>query len=146
MMKSIVVLFAAGLLFSGCSDGGDSDVPAPSAVPAPATVDAQPSSDASAFTPPVASPVALPPTQPGQPAAAPASSGSGILDNVDKDYIHHLVNLNSAYQGFRSIEMRSPHDLNELVTSKRIDVIPPAPPGKIYKIDEPNLRIILVNK
>lgn len=60
--------------------------------------------------------------------------------------MHHLVNLNSAYQSFRSVEMRSPKDLNELVTSKRIDQLPPAPTGKAYKIDEPNLRIILVNQ
>jgi len=69
-----------------------------------------------------------------------------LLENVDKDYVHHLVNINHAYQDFRSIEMRSPKDLNELVTSKRIDQLPPAPPGKMYKIDEPHLRIILVNQ
>lgn len=65
---------------------------------------------------------------------------------MNSEYLHHLVNLNSAYQAFRSIEMRSPKDLNELITSKRIDQIPPAPPGTQYKIDEPNLRIIAVKQ
>jgi hypothetical protein len=140
------VILAGSLIIAGCSE--EKPVPPPAPVnPAPA-VGAQPVTSPVA-PPPVSAPAATPAAPPpGTAAITPAATAKipGLIDNVDKDYVHHLLNLNNAYQGFRSIEMRSPRDLNELVTSKRIDQLPPAPPGKMYKIDEPNLRVILVNQ
>lgn len=103
-------------------------------------------------------PVAAPPpavTSAGSVAAAPAAGTSapaagksvpGVLEGANAFSAPDLVNLNNAYQAFRSVEMRSPRDLNELVTSKQLESIPPAPGGKKFVIDEANLRIILVNQ
>ena len=149
-MKSYAgIILVGSLLIAGCSEK-ETPTPPPPGTPATApTVGNQPAV-APVAPPPVAAPAAPatpPPTTGSAPAAAPAAhSGPGLLDNVDKEYVHHLINLNNAYQSFRSVEMRSPRDLNEMVTAKRIDQIPPAPAGKMYKIDEPNLRIILVNQ
>ena len=89
---------------------------------------------------------AAPPPAVGASAPAAGTSVPGVLEGANAFSVPDLVNLNNAYQAFRSVEMRSPRDLNELVTSKQLESIPPAPGGKKFAIDEANLRIILVNQ
>ena len=148
MRKSLYsVATAATILIAGCSDKEAAVPPAKSNAPAPA-----PSVAPAATTPaPVAPPpVAPPPTAATAPqtkdAANQTTSGPGLLENVDKDYVQYLISLNNAYQEFRSAQMRSPKDLNELVAFGRIKELPPAPPGKRYFIDEPRLRIIAIKE
>ncbi|HEY1173906.1 MAG TPA: hypothetical protein VGH19_21255 [Verrucomicrobiae bacterium] len=146
VFAATLIAISSGLV--GCGGDSDSGTPAPSAPPTAADVQVNQPQNTAAVTPPPAgatapeAPVAPPP---GTPATS-APTGPGLLNNVEAEFLPHLVNLNNAYQSFRSIEMRSPKDLNELVTAKRLDQLPPTPPGKKYKIDEPNLRIIIVNE
>lgn len=146
MKKYFGYVVAVGLIVAGCSDN-DSAVPAPNAAPAPSAVGVQPADSVSSVVPPpVTAPAAPPPASPNQPsaAAAPTSSGPGLLQDVEPDYVHVLININNAYQDFRSSEMRSPRDFNELLSSGKLKEMPPAPAGKRYFIDEPNLRVILI--
>lgn len=110
--------------------GTSTPVAAPPTAPPPAATSATPGA-----TPP-----------PGAPATQAGKNVPGVLEGANAYSMADLVNLNNAYQAFRSVEMRSPRDLNELVTSKQIDSLPPAPGGKKFVIDEANLRIILVNQ
>jgi len=150
-MNKLLFLSLGGafLLLTGCSDGDDAQPPAP--LPPPAQADMAPPADASSVVAPPPPAVAA---DPAMAPAAPAPGAStaidqnvpGVLEGANAFSMPDLVNLNNAYQAFRSVEMRSPKDLNELVTSKQIQAIPPAPGGKKFMIDERNLRIILVNQ
>lgn len=141
-----VVLFSfllVGLCLAGCSQ----EEPAAPSAPAQQKADLAPvSTPMPGLQPP---PVVPPPNQAQTPVQAADSStpaAGNILANVDANDRPALINLNAAYQSFFDVEMRWATDLNELVTSKRINELPAAPAGRRYAIDTVNHQVILVRQ
>jgi hypothetical protein len=149
----VCFLLVGGLGFVGCSKEDDTSL-APMSPPSAPTVNVQGTGpDANTAPPPVA-----PPTAPGAPApassepavpnnAAVSAGGNNVLMGVDRDYVPHLISLNTAYQAYMGIHMRPPESLEELIKANQgVNVMPPVPPGKKYQLDNVKQCVIVVPK
>lgn len=151
---AVLSLLVSALTVAGCGGKSDTDnaVPPPTSAPNNAQVGTQSPVNPEVTPPPSSATVSAPPPAPVVPppgtgdASSSASSGPGLLEGAPKDAVPDLINLNNAFQAFRSVEMRSPRTLNELLSSGQIKSLPQPPAGMRYYIDERNLRIILVKE
>ena len=122
MLFSLMIAGMLGLGFCGCSRRNNTPVSAGEQAPVV--------------------PAAVPETDPNAPAAAVAEAPIPTKD--ESGNIPGVEMINSAIGDFFSANGRSPKDINELVMSKYLQKVPPAPPGKKYAIDPTMRQVKLV--